>query len=333
VSDLQTTWFVLVGVLFAGYSILDGIDCGVGVFLLGPGREDRERRLALASIAPATFGNEFWLVAGAAALFTAFPTVRATVLEAFPALLFLLGLVFVLRAGALGSRRVSADVERPRSRDAAFAALCVLAAFLPGFLLGNVLRGLPLDSDGGYAGSILGLLNVFSLVVGAEVVALFALQGACWLGLRGGEERGELLQDHALKAWVTVVALHGATTLLSLWSAPHLWKSYHHPLTWIAPVVMLVALFAVPFLVKAGRPRAALLASSTVIAAVWAIVGQGLYPRIVPALGEAARGLTVSNASASPTVLTSLLLVLLTALSLVAAYSAFVFVRFRRPAH
>ena len=116
----------------------------------------------------------------------------------------------------------------------------------------------------------------------------------------------------------------------SLIAAPHLWKPYHHPLTWIAPFVMLAALVAVPFLAKAGRARAALLASSTAITALWGIVGQGLYPHIVPALGDPSKSLTIAHAAASPTVLTSLLLVLLLALTLVAGYSAFVFLRFRR---
>ena len=330
-SDLQLTWFLLVGVLFAGYSLLDGIDCGVGTLLLGRRRDERERQVVLGSVGPATFGNEFWLVAGVAALFTAFPPVRSTVLSAFGPVLGILALVLVLRAATLGSGRSSEGAGRPESRDVAFGVLCVLAAFLPGVVLGNVLRGLPLDVDGAYAGSPAGLLNSFSLVVGLEVVAVFLLQGACWLNLRAGETLGESTQETALRAWITVVAIHGLTGLLSLWAAPHLWKSYHHPLTWIAPVAMLVALVAVPFLVKAGRATGALLASSTVIAALWGIVGQGLYPRIVPALGDAGHGLTVANASATPTVLTSLLVVLIAVLTLVAGYSVFVFLRFRRP--
>ena len=331
-SDLQLTWFLLVGILFAGYSVLDGIDCGVGALLLGRGLDERERRLTLGSIGPATLGNEFWLVAGVAALFTAFPPVRATVLSAFAPLLGLFATVLVLRAAALGSGWATRDAERPMSRDTAFAVLCVLAAFLPGLILGNVLRGLPLDAQGSHAGAFGDLLNPFALVLGLEVVALFALQGACWLNLRAGSDLGERTQDTALRTWVAVVGFHGAVGLLSLWVAPHLWKSYHHPLAWIAPIVMLVSLLAVPFLLKAGRGRAALFASSTVIAALWGIVGQGLYPRIVPALGEIGHSLTIANSSATPAVLTSLLLVLLTVLSLVAGYSVFVFVRFRRPA-
>lgn len=331
-TDLQLTWFLLVGVLFVGYSILDGIDCGVGTFLLGRGRSDEERRLALGSIGPATFGNEFWLVAGVAALFTAFPPVRGTILEAFLPLLAAFVLVLVLRAAALGSGRASEEVDRPKSRDVTFGVLSVLAAFFPGLILGNVLRGLPLDAQGSYAGAPGDLLNSLALVVGVEVVALYALQGACWLNFRSGWAAAERSQDATLKAWVAVLACHGLTGLMSLWAAPHLWGGYHHPLTWIAPVVMLVSLVSVPFLVKAGRGRAALLASSAVIAALWGIVGQGLYPRVVPALGEAGHSLTIANSAATPTVLTSLLVVLLAVISLVAGYSLFVFIRFRRPA-
>lgn len=329
-TDLQLTWFLLVGVLFVGFSILDGIDCGVGTLLLGRGYSDEERRRTLGSIGPATFGNEFWLVAGVAALFTAFPPVRTAVLAAFAPLLAAFVLVVVLRAATLGSGRVSEDVERPKSRDVTFGVLSVLAAFFPGFILGNVLRGLHLDAQGSYAGSTGDLLNPFALVLGLDVVALFALQGACWLNLRAGSGVGESTQDTVLKAWVAAVAVHGVAGVLSLWAAPHLWKPYHHPLTWIAPVVMLVSLVALPFLAKGGLARAAFLASSTVIASLWAIVGQGLYPRVVPALGEVGHGLTIANSAATPTVLTSLLLVLIAALTLVAGYS--VFVRFRRPA-
>ncbi len=330
-TDLQLTWFLLVGLLFVGYSILDGIDCGVGTLLLRRGRDERDRRQSLGSIGPATFGNEFWLVAGVAALFTAFPPVRGMVIEAFLPLLAAFVLVLVLRAAALGPGRASEEVERPKSRDVTFGVLSVLAAFLPGLILGNVLRGLALDSQGTYSGSPGDLLNPFALVLGLEAVALFALQGACWLNLRAGSGLDDRTQDTVLRVWVTFVAVHGVAGLLSLWAAPHLWKPYHHPLTWIAPAFMLVALVAVPFLVKGGLARAALLASSTVIVTLWAIVGQGLYPRIVPALGEVGHSLTIANAAATPTVLASLLLILIAALTLVAGYSVFVFVRFRRP--
>lgn len=321
--DLPTTWFLVVGILLAGYSVLDGIDGGVGTLVLARSADDEARRRMLGSLGPATLGNEFWLVAGVAALFASFPAVRVAVMSAFAWPLGLLVLVLVARAVALGAGRTAGAVGR--SRDVAFGALSALAAFVPGLLLGNVLLGLPLDEAGRFTGSAGDLFRPFALIVAIEAVGLFALQGACWLNLRvGGEE------DAVLRVWVTAVALHALTLVSSLMAAPHLWEPYHHPLTWVSPAVMLAALVAVPFFARAGRARAALLSSSAAIAALWGIVGQGLVPNIVPALGAPERSLTVLHASAGPTVLGSLLVVLLLVLTLVAGYSAFVFLRVRR---
>ena len=49
--DLNTIWFFLLGILLAGYAILDGFDLGVGI--LHPFvRNDRDRRVLLNSIGP-----------------------------------------------------------------------------------------------------------------------------------------------------------------------------------------------------------------------------------------------------------------------------------------
>ena len=59
-ADLQIIWFILVGVLFSGYAILDGFDLGTGalqLFIKG----DENRRLTLNAVGPVWDGNEVWL--------------------------------------------------------------------------------------------------------------------------------------------------------------------------------------------------------------------------------------------------------------------------------
>ena len=73
-DPLNTIWFVLLGVLFTGYVVLDGFDLGVGILHLFH-RKEEERLLALRTIAPVWDGNEVWLVAAVGALFAAFPEV------------------------------------------------------------------------------------------------------------------------------------------------------------------------------------------------------------------------------------------------------------------
>ena len=43
-NNLELIWFILVGVLFTGFFILEGLDYGVGMWLPFLGKTDRERR-------------------------------------------------------------------------------------------------------------------------------------------------------------------------------------------------------------------------------------------------------------------------------------------------
>ena len=95
--DLNTLWFLLVGVLIAGYAVLDGFDLGVGVLHLFT-RDDTQRRVMMNSIAPVWDGNEVWLLTGGGALFAAFPPVYATVFSGFYLAFMLLLVALIFRA-------------------------------------------------------------------------------------------------------------------------------------------------------------------------------------------------------------------------------------------
>ena len=62
--DLNTVWFIIVGMLFTGYVMLDGFDLGVGILHLFAAKKDEERRIFLNAIGPVWDGNEVWLVTG-----------------------------------------------------------------------------------------------------------------------------------------------------------------------------------------------------------------------------------------------------------------------------
>src|SRR2546423_11585190 len=81
-TALQLTWFVLLGVLMAGYAILDGFDLGVGILHLFA-RGDTERRMFMNSIGPLWDGNEVWLGGLGGATFAAFPHAYAAAFSGF----------------------------------------------------------------------------------------------------------------------------------------------------------------------------------------------------------------------------------------------------------
>src|SRR5215467_6528595 len=133
--DLHAVWFVLVGVLLAGYAVLDGFDLGVGIlhFL---SRTDRDRRLFINAIGPIWDGNEVWLVTFGGALFAAFPNAYATIFSAFyvPFMALLFALIF--RAVSIEFRsKLSSGLWR-RAWDLSFFLSSLLASFLFGVAIG-----------------------------------------------------------------------------------------------------------------------------------------------------------------------------------------------------
>jgi cytochrome d ubiquinol oxidase subunit II len=82
---MQTVWYVLIGVLLAGYAVLDGFDLGVGSLYPFLGRDEADKRALRTAVGPFWDGNEVWLLTGGGALFAAFPIVYATVFSGMTA--------------------------------------------------------------------------------------------------------------------------------------------------------------------------------------------------------------------------------------------------------
>ncbi|SPT64287.1 cytochrome d ubiquinol oxidase subunit II [Actinomadura madurae] len=88
---MESLAVVLLAVFAGGYLVLGGADVGVGMLLPWLGRDQRERRLVIASFAPFFLGNEVWLVAAAGLVAGAFPGLEHRLLEElFPLFVVLL---------------------------------------------------------------------------------------------------------------------------------------------------------------------------------------------------------------------------------------------------
>ena len=95
--NLQNFWFVLIGVLWAGYFVLEGFDFGVGMLLPFVPRNEREQGVLLETIGPVWDGNEVWLVVAGGATFAAFPAWYATMFSGFYIALLLLLFFLIIR--------------------------------------------------------------------------------------------------------------------------------------------------------------------------------------------------------------------------------------------
>jgi cytochrome d ubiquinol oxidase subunit II len=334
VPDLGTIWFLLLGVLIVGYVVLDGFDLGAGILHLFVARDDRERRVVLASIGPVWDGNEVWLLTAGGALFAAFPAVYATVFSGFYLALVLLLVALIVRAASMEFRsRRDAPAWR-QGWDVAFAVSSFLPALLLGVAIGNVVRGIPIDPSGAYRGGLVGLLNPYALISGLLAVAVVAAHGAGWLVLKT-DGRVQLRARAAAKAaWAVALGLWVVATLATALEggngSSHLDGLLANPLAWIAPTVFAGAwiLFR-RFVVDPGREMAAFVLSGSAIAALMAMVGQAIYPNLVPGLGAPERSLTIDNAASSDLTLSVMLVIALIGMPIVVAYTAYVYWTFR----
>jgi cytochrome d ubiquinol oxidase subunit II len=327
--DLNTIWFWLIGVLIIGYAILDGFDFGVGILSL-LGRNEQERRIHFNAIGPVWDGNEVWLLTGGGALFAAFPVVYATVFSGFYLALILLLAALIFRAVSFEFRNKVDSPTWRRVWDWAFGLGSLLPAILFGIAVGNILHGVPIDSNGNYLGTFLGLLNPYSIGVGILSLVLFSMHGAIYLAIKSDGDLRIRCQKSALNIWIGFLFLY---VIMSLWTwlaSPFLFKnSTGTPLFYILLVVLLGSIFCLPILLKAGNFNRAFFVSSMIIAAMLGQMALSLYPRFVPSSIDLQYSLTVYNSSSSPLTLQTMLVIAIIGVPIVIAYSIFIHYVFR----
>jgi cytochrome d ubiquinol oxidase subunit II len=323
---LDLIWFVLVAVLVAGYAMLDGFDLGVGFLHLLVPRSEQERRLSLASVAPVWDGNEVWLLTAGGALFAAFPPVYATVFSGFYLAMMLVLLGLIVRAVSIEARNRGTSPAWRRFFDRSFVAGSTLVALLLGVAVGNLMCGLPLDANGEYAGSFADLLNPFPLFIGATTLAMFAMQGACWLAMKTEGQLGKHAVTAALFAWAAFVALYLDSTLWTPSDAPWLFLRARQSFApWIPVPPMVLCLVSLPILLRRERLRLAFLCSSVAIACVIAILAIAACPIFVLCSNDVKRSLTAFNAASSQRTLMTMLIIVLCALPFVLGYTVFIY--------
>ncbi len=327
--DLNTVWFILVGVLLTGYGVLDGFDIGAGILHLFV-KGDDNRRVIMNSIGPVWDGNEVWLITGGGALFAAFPMVYATVFSGFYLALMLLLFALIFRAVSLEFRSRHADEKWRGIWDIAFSVSSIVAGLLYGVALGNVMRGVPIDSSHEFAGTFLGLLNPYALLTGLAGLALFALHGGTYLLLKTEGDLHYKIKELTVKSfWVFLVLLllSAAATFAFVPRMTGFLSGL--PVLWILPLLTLAALYNVRRSILSDSDRAAFLSTSAVMVLLLAMFGIGMYPELLHSYPDVGNGLDIYNAASSQLTLKVMLIIALLGMPLVIAYNVFIYRVFR----
>jgi cytochrome d ubiquinol oxidase subunit II len=330
-EPLHLLWFALLGVLLAGYGILDGFDLGVGILHLYV-RKDHDRRLLMNSIGPLWDGNEVWLVVFGGAIFAAFPAAYAAAFSGFytPFMLVLCALIF--RGVSMEFRSKYEGRLWRAFWDVTFCAASTLAAFLFGLLVGNCMLGLPLGPGGDFTApvTLADLLRPYPFLVGLFAVATFAMHGSIYLYLKTEGELQRRVHRWIWRTFGLFLTGYALVSIVTLTSIPRSTAKYQDfPWAWAVVALNVLAIANIPRAIYQGRPLYAFMSSACTIAAFTFLFGLTLYPNLIVSSVDDAYSLTVARAASTPKTLTIMTVMAALGMPFVLAYTITVYWVFR----
>ena len=306
---IEIVWFCLVALMISGYVVLDGFDLGAGIIHLFVARTEEERQRVLRTIGPVWDGNEVWLVAGGGTLYFAFPALYAAAFSGFYLALMMVLWLLILRGIAIELRsHIESPIWQP-FWDLIFGGSSAVLALLYGAALGNVVRGVPLDSTGFFfiplwtnlqPFSDVGIVDWYTLLIGAAAFAALALHGSHWVALKTDGELQERSLKFASRAWWAVAAFTVIITIVSLRVQPNIFKEFSaHAWGYVFPLLALAGLAGMRFCSARADDLWAFLSSCLYLIGMLTSAAFGLFPYVLPSIVAPEAGLTVTNAAAA----------------------------------
>ncbi|OIO04981.1 MAG: cytochrome d ubiquinol oxidase subunit II [Desulfovibrionaceae bacterium CG1_02_65_16] len=328
---LETTWFLLWGVLWAVYFVLDGFDLGMGTLMPFLAKDEFDKRTIYNAGGPFWDGNEVWLISAGGVTFAAFPLAYATMFSGLYSALFLLLFALIIRGVSYEFR---GKVESAGWRSL-WDACHVAGSFLPALLLGvafaNLFYGLPLDEQHVNQGGLLDLLNPYGLLGGVLFVSMFCLHGALWLAIRATGDMQTRAAAMAGKLWVATLVLVLAFLAYSFVHTQLFGNYMKSPHLFLILAAAVAGLLASRMYLAAGKYWKAWAGSAVFILCVALFGVVGLFPAILISTLNPAWSLTIANASSSELTLKIMLGVALVFVPIVILYQAWVYKAFSGP--
>ena len=335
---MPTLWFILVAFMLTMYVLLDGFDLGAGIIHLFAARTNTERRLILRAIGPVWDGNEVWLIAAGGTMFFTFPLLYASSLSGFYLPLIIVLWLLMVRGVAIELRSRIANPVWVSFWDGMFFLGSALLAIFFGAALGNVIRGVPLNSQGYFFEALWtdfnpfsaepGILDWYTVLTGLLAFAALTMHGANYIAVKTEGVLNERARRISRLGWLITLPLAILASAATFFVQPQVYESFtQRPWGIIFPLIALVGLLGAGLFNIRKRDLAALLSSGIFILGMLTSAAFSLYPLVLPAINPAF-SLTIYNASASQYGLTVGLIWWSVGIVLAAIYFVFAYRRF-----
>ncbi len=325
---LKLIWWGLVAFMVIGFVIMDGFDLGIGMLLPFLAKTDDERRVLLNSVGPTWEGNQVWLIAGAGALFAAWPVVYAAAFSVLyvPFMFLLFGLF--LRPVGFDYRSKFPSAKWRTNWDRALFVGGLLPTMMLGGTLGFMIQGSPFRFDNEmhifYGEFNLNLPLLVSTIVMA--IVLMVLHGAAFLQTKtDGILRERARRTVHIFAYLSVISMALTALIIAktvtgyiiteqvspnemitplmktVVVADHGWLEnyYQTPLLLIVPALaLLMPVFSLLFNLR-GKAVAAFLATGSTCALMLLTVAVALFPFVLPSSLHPTSSITLWDGTSS----------------------------------
>lgn len=212
-NTLHIVWFLIVGVLFVGYFVLDGFDFGVGMSIPFLGKDDVGRRQIINTIGSVWDMNETWLIVAGACLFAGFPEWYATLFSGAYLALFVILIALIARGVSFEYRHQGKGAKWTNAFDWMIVIGSAVPALLWGVAVANMVNGLPIvntDSIEGfqYTGvPLISLLTPYGLLGGLTTLLLFFTHGVHYVALKTDGQVKADAHKLALKSGIATIVV------------------------------------------------------------------------------------------------------------------------------
>jgi cytochrome d ubiquinol oxidase subunit II len=326
---LESIWFFIWGLLWAVFFMTDGFDFGVGTLYPFLGKTDEEKRIMINSLGPLWDGNEVWLITAGGVTFAAFPLVYAVMFSSLYSALMLILFGLILRGVSFEFR---SKVDHPLWKRI-WDTCIFIGSFTPALLFGvafaNIFKGIPIDQNGLYQGTLLTLLNPYGLLGGLLFLSLFLVHGSLWLTMKTNGPLKLRAAATADKLWVALLVI-AVIFLIATAFFTRLYVNYlAYPVLFIVPVIDVLALVGIKFFLLRQDFLKAWISSAVTIVFCTFFGVIGLFPDLFPSSINSDFSLTAFNASSSPLTLKIMLVVVILFIPIVIVYQTWTYLMFK----
>jgi len=302
-------WYVIVSFMLIVYVALDGRNFGAGMLHWLVAKTGDERRQVVAAIGPLWSWHEVWLVGFGGTMVAVFPRLLASAFTGYYLALYLILWCLIVRGISLEAGGHINDRLWRGFWDFVFVFSNLLLTILFGAAAGNLLRGVPLDTQGNFSMAFftdfrtrgyVGLLDWYTVSVAVFTALILTAHGATYLTLKTEGPVHDRSTRWSKYLWAAAAPLFVVISIESWVVRPDLLgRAIHNPLCWVGSVVIVAAAITLISGLSTRRENRAFLGSNFLLGGFLATASAAIFPVMLYSTLAPENSLTVYDAASN----------------------------------